>query len=343
MKPAFPEIVGNRALCERLASEIRGGSFPHAYIIEGAYGTGKHMLALRIAAALSCENRSMDGPPLPCGTCLSCRKILGGHSTDVILKNRGSNATFGVDAIREIRTDVYVAPNDTDTKVYILEEAHLLTPQAQNAFLLTLEEPPPYVVFLLLCESAASLLDTIRSRASTIRTEPIPPHLIAEQLCRVNGDAMSLRSTAPSEFAEIVAASNGSIGRALELLDPKTRRPILNKRQAAREFARICAERRGSVDALRLLHGFGQKRDEVLANLTTIEVCLRDLLLFKQTESTPLCFFTDREEVSSLAYRFTTPDLLRICDAVMDAEGQLRKNANVRLTVTSLAVNAGLL
>lgn len=343
MNRAFSEIVGNRALRERLAGEIRGGSFPHAYIIEGAFGTGKHMLALRIAAALSCENRRSEAHPLPCGTCLSCRKILGGHSTDVIWKNRGSNATFGVDAIREIRTDVYVAPNDSDTKVYILEEAHLLTAQAQNAFLLTLEEPPPYVVFLLLCESATSLLDTVRSRAATIRTEPIPSELIGDALCRINGDAASLRASAPSEFSEIVAASNGSIGRALELLDPKTRRPILQKRQAAREFARICAEHRGCVEALRLLHGFGQKRDEVLANLASIEICLRDLLLFKQTENAPLCFFTDREETSALAYRFTTPDLLRICEAVMGAEEQLRKNANVRLTVTSLAVNAGLL
>ena len=343
MNQAFPEIVGNRALCERLAGEIRGKAFPHAYIIEGAYGTGKHILALRIAAALSCENRESSSHPLPCGTCLSCRKILGGFSTDVIFKNRGSGATFGVDGIREIRTDVYVAPNDGDVKVYILEDAHLLTVQAQNAFLLTLEEPPPYVVFLLLCESASPLLDTVRSRAATIRTEPIPSNLIEEELCRVNADAASLRASSPSEFSEIVAASNGSIGRALELLDPKTRRPILSKRYAAREFARISAEHRGSVEALRLLHGFGQKRDEVLANLTAIEVCLRDLLLFKQTESAPLCFFTDREEASALAYRFTTPELLRICEALLDAEEQLRKNANVRLTVTSLAVNAGLL
>lgn len=343
MKHAFPEIVGNRALCERLAGEITSGTFPHAYIIEGAHGTGKHTLARLIAAALCCESKQSETHPLPCGVCLSCRKILGGNSTDVILKNRGDKATFGVDVIREVRSDVYVAPNDGDVKVYILEEADLLTSQAQNAFLLTLEEPPPYVVFLLLCENAGTLLETVRSRAPTIRTEPIPPHLIEEHLCRVSGDAASLRATAPSEFSEIVAASDGSIGRALELLDPKTRKPILDKRRKARDFARLCAERRSGVESLRLLQSFGQKRDELLANLASVKLCLRDLLLLKQTDTAPLCFFTDREEAGALAYRFTTPELLRLCDVIMTAEEQLKRNANVRLTVTSLAVSAGLL
>ena len=343
MKQPFSEIVGNRALRERLAAEITGGSFPHAYIIEGAFGTGKHTLARLIAAALSCEQRQDGTQPLPCGVCPSCRRILGGHSTDLIYKNRGTKATFGVDEIREIRTDVYIAPNDGEVKVYVLEEADLLTQQAQNAFLLTLEEPPPYVVFLLLCENASLLLETVRSRAPTLRTEPIPPQQIEDYLCKTNADAAALRASSPSEFAEIVAASNGSIGRALELLDPVTRRPILAKRHAARELAWLCAERRSSVEALKLLHSLGKRREDLLENLAAVEVCLRDLLLFKQTENAPLCFFTDREEAGALAYRFTTPELLRLCETVMTAEEQLRRNANVRLTVTALAVGAGLL
>ncbi len=343
MRHIFPSIVANKSLCTRLAGEILNGSFPHAYIIEGAEGTGKHTLARLIAAALSCERRDEDVQDFPCGTCRSCRKILSDNSTDVILKGREDKATLGVDAIREMRQEVCFAPNDGNARVFIIEDAHLMTPQAQNAFLLTLEEPPPYVVFLLLCESAAALLETIRSRAPTLRTEPIEPQQIGDYLCRTRSDAATLKATAPSEFSEILAAANGSIGRAIALLEPKMRNPILEKRQAARNFARLCAEHRSTAEALRLLNTIGQKRDSFSEHLQVILLCLRDLLLCKQVESAPLCFFADREEACALAYRFTTPELLRLCRAVSDADEQLHRNANIRLTVTALAVSAGLI
>ena len=343
MKRFFSSIVGNKSLCTRLAEEILNGSFPHAYIIEGAAGTGKHTLARLIAAALSCERRDEESQELPCGNCRSCRKILTDNSTDVTRKGREDKATLGVDVIREMRQEVCFAPNDGNVRVFIIEDAHLMTLQAQNAFLLTLEEPPPYVVFLLLCESAAALLETIRSRAPTLRTEPIEPQQIGEYLCRTRSDAATLKATAPAEFSELLAAANGSIGRAIALLEPKLRTPILEKRQVARNFARLCAEHRSSAEALRLLNTIGQKRDVFSEHLQGILLCLRDLLVCKQTESAPLCFFADREEACELAYRFTTPELLRLCRAVSDADEQLHRNANIRLTVTSLAVGAGLI
>jgi len=343
MKKFFPDIVANKRLCSRLADEILNGSFPHAYIIEGARGTGKHTIAYRIAAALSCERREDAAQDFPCGTCRSCRRILSGNSTDVFLKGREDKATLGVDVIREMRQDVCYAPNDDNARVFIIEDAHLMTTQAQNAFLLTLEEPPPYVVFLLLCESAAALLETIRSRAPTLRTEPIDPQQIGEYLCRTRQDAATLKQSAPAEFSELLAAANGSIGQAIALLEPKMRTPILEKREAARQFARLCAEHRSAAEALRLLHTIGQKRDSFSEHLQMILLCLRDLLLCKQTESAPLCFFADRDEACALSYRFTTPELLRLCRAVSEADQQLHRNANIRLTVTSLAVGAGLI
>ena len=226
MKPAFADMVGNEALRERLRDDICADRLSHAYIIEGAEGFGKHMLALRIAAALACENRGMDGLPLPCMECASCRKILSGNSPDVIPISRGDKATLGVEAVRLMHTGVCIAPNELDRKCYLIEDAHLMTVQAQNAFLLTLEEPPPYVCFLLLCESTAPLLETVRSRAPTLRLEPIPPDGIREHLLRTEPAAKALEQQAPEELRELIAAAGGSIGRARLLLDPKRRKPI---------------------------------------------------------------------------------------------------------------------
>ena len=250
---------------------------------------------------------------------------------------------MGVDVIRELRQDVSIAPNELPVKLYIIEEAHLMTEQAQNAFLLTLEEPPAYVIFLLLCETSASLLETVRSRAPTLRTEPIDPERIGTHLCRISTEASALARSSPEEFGEITAAANGSIGRALELLDAKKRKPIVAKREAARELIRLCATRRNSAAAVRYLNGLPQKRDELTDQFNFTLLCLRDLLLCKQTENAPLCFFANRDEACTLAYGFTTPELLGLCDAVNETVDRLKKNANVRLTLTSFAVRCGLI
>lgn len=340
MRPAFTDVVGNRRLCERLCAELTEQKLSHAYIIEGKKGFGKHMLALRIAAALSCEHAKDASRPLPCMTCPSCRKLLSGNSPDLIFISRGDKATLGVDEVRRLRTDVLIPPNDTHAKIYIIEDAHLMTVQAQNAFLLTLEEPPPYVLFLLLAESTGALLETVRSRAPTLRTEPIPPEQIARYLTENVPEAARMEK---SELWEIVAAADGSIGRAIDLQDPKLYRPLLERRATAREFVRLCAERSSAADTLRFLFSLPQKREELCEQCNEILLCLRDLLLCKQTENAPLCFFADREEACALSYGFTTPALLALCEELCRTVDRIRQNANVRLTMTALGKGCGLL
>ena len=160
-------VAGNEALRARLGGELARGAISHAYIVEGEAGCGKHTLARAIALAMACEQREGEGP-FPCMSCPSCRKILAGNSPDVITVSREEDkVTMGVDVIRALREDVPLYPNDLDIKLYIIEDAHTMTTQAQNALLLTLEEPPPFVMFLLLTERADALLETIRSRAPT--------------------------------------------------------------------------------------------------------------------------------------------------------------------------------
>lgn len=344
MKPVFDRIIGNETLKKRLADDVLKNRLSHAYIIEGAYGSGKHTLAISVAAAMACRQKDEHSTPLPCCSCPSCKKILGGNSPDVIfIRREDGKATMGVDIIRDLRQDVSIAPNELPVKLYIIEDAHLMTEQAQNAFLLTLEEPPEYVIFLLLCESSASLLETVRSRAPTLRTEPISTDKIASHLRHISPEAASLAASAPEEFSEVTAAANGSIGRAIELLDPKRRKPLVAKRETARELIGLCSSRKSTAATARYLNALPQKREELVDQLGFTLLCLRDLLLCKQTELAPLCFFASREEACTLAYGFTTPQLLKLCDAVNEAVDRLKKSANVRLTLTSFAVQCGLI
>lgn len=343
MKDAFPCLIGSERLRGRLRDDICGGRFSHAYILDGAQGCGKHTLALQIAAALSCEKKLDDAAPLPCGVCPSCRKILSGNSPDVIYISRGENATLGVDAIRLMHSDVMIAPHEAATKIYVIEEAHLLTVPAQNAFLLTLEEPPAYVGFLLLCETTAPILETVRSRAPTLRLETVASDRIGAHLRQTDPAANALFLQSPEEFAELLIASNGSIGTAKRLLDPKERKPMLDRRRVAKEFVQLCVDHRSSSAVIKFFKSLEQKRNELIDQLNTVLLCLRDLIVCKQSETTSLCFFPNREEAFDYSYRFSAPELFRLYGCVEEAVGRLVSNANVHLTLTTLATHTGLL
>ena len=151
----FGNIAGNAALRTRLAAEIKSGCFPHAYIIEGEEGSGRRTLGRSIAAALSCANPDR----LPCGECPACRKIFGRKTPDVIsVVPEQGKVSIGVDIVRDVQREVIALPVDFAYKVYIIEDAGKMTPEAQNALLLTLEEPPAFAVFLLICRSASTCL-----------------------------------------------------------------------------------------------------------------------------------------------------------------------------------------
>ena len=345
MKISMPQMVGNERLRHRLRDDVLGGTLSHAYLLEGPSGSGKHTVAWLLAAALACESKSEEGVPLPCGKCPSCRKILEGKSPDIITVGREDRATLGVEAVRRIREDVRTMPNDLDFKLYIIEDAHTMTPQAQNALLLTLEEPPSFVRFLLLCENTQTVLETIKSRAPVLRTESIPPERIAEHLCREDLTARSLRDSAPSEWQEVLLAADGCIGRAKQLLDPKVRKPILARRRLAREYLDATLTNRDrATRMIAFCNAAGNKRDEVNELLLTVETAIRDLLLLKKSETAPLLFYTDREDAIALSDRIAAAGLLRMYENCEEARCAIAiRNANTRLTLMELALRSGMI
>ncbi len=336
MREYLSRVVGNDALRARLGEELSRGAVSHAYIIEGPFGSGKHTLAREIATALSCEHRAKDGLALPCGICESCRKIAAGNSPDVITVSREEDkATMGIDVIRALRDDVPLYPNDLDVKIYVIEDAHTMTQQAQNALLLTLEEPPPFVMFLLLAERAELLLETIRSRAPILRMQPIGDTQMREYLlCADRPEvAREARALQGSDFDALLRMANGCIGRALLLLEEKKRAPVMARRAAAEQLCRTLAQMRSSDELLALLMSFGTAREELLARLQTVTEALRDLLLLCYTDNAPLIFFTDREAAEELSACFAAERLLGFLRATEQTMETLSMNANTRLTM----------
>jgi DNA polymerase-3 subunit delta' len=344
IRQAFDSFIGNASLKQKLLSDICSGSLSHAYIIEGKKGSGRHTLAYLIAAALSCEKLSDNAAPLPCLTCDSCRKILEQKSPDVItLKREEGKATFGVDIIRTLKSDIHTVPNDLEYKVYVIEDADTMTTQAQNAFLLSLEEPPAFVKYFLLCEDAHSLLETIRSRSLILKTEAICEADIDAYLQKKYEAAQKLKKADEYAYNELIMASENCIGRSIDLLDPKIFEAVSYNRKLARDFINAIAYKQTGQKAVEVYSRFDGGREEFSKQLAVTATALRDLIALQRTENAPLLFYNDREEALSLSDMINIRKLMNIYDSLRKAETAVTSNANVKLTLVKLFSESELL
>ena len=348
----FPTILGNDSLKHRLGKDIAENHLSHAYIIEGPRGSGRHTVAMNVAAAIECHARESigltdlfgetGGSNIPCGVCPSCQKILSGKSPDIITVGlEEDRVTMGVESIRSLKEDIYIAPNDLSIKVYIIENCDVMTEQAQNAFLLSLEEPPEYVLFFLLCESSMNLLETIRSRAPTLRTTRLTPKIIGAYLASLPAAKVFLEES-PKDFETLLFIADGRLGYAIDLLDKKTRDGIFASRNEVKKLLSLLLRTNRAL-AIESIGDFGKKRPEAINRITYLQYALRDLLLLKKSENLPLCFFEDAEEALELSTRFTSKSLLALYDAAERAKKDLEANANVKLTLTNMMLSAGLI
>jgi len=209
---SFDQVVGQRHVVRTLANAIEQDKVHHAYLFVGSRGTGKTSMAKILAASLNCVN----GPTLtPCGECESCRSIAAGTSVDVIEMDAASNRS--VDDIRALRDRVAFAPASGHWKVYILDEAHMLTKEAWNAFLKTLEEPPPNTVFILATTEAHKVMPTIADRCQRFDFQRPSIEQLSEVIGRVAG-AESIRIE-PAAVSMVARAASGSFRDALGTLD----------------------------------------------------------------------------------------------------------------------------
>ncbi len=210
---SFDEVVGQQHVVRTLRNAVEQGKVHHAYLFVGSRGTGKTSMAKILARSLNCER---GGPTVtPCGECESCTTIASGSSIDVIEMDAASNRS--VDDVRDLRERVAYAPTGGRWKVYILDEAHMLTKEAWNAFLKTLEEPPPNTVFVLATTEAHKVMATIADRCQRFDFQRPSLEQISEVLNRVA--AAEGIEAEDAAVAMIARSATGSFRDALGTLD----------------------------------------------------------------------------------------------------------------------------
>ncbi len=208
----FGDLIGQEAVVQTLKNALQSGRIAHAYLFCGPRGTGKTSAARLLAKTVNCQN-PQNGEP--CNECLNCREITENRSMDVIEIDAASNR--GIDEIRDLRAKVGFNPGTSKYKVYVLDEAHMLTTDAWNALLKTLEEPPPHVIFVLATTEAHRILPTILSRCQRLDFKRFSVRDTIKRLKQVaEGETLHLEPGA----AELIArAAGGGMRDALSLLD----------------------------------------------------------------------------------------------------------------------------
>jgi len=208
----FDDVVGQRHITRTLQNAIASSRLAHAFLFSGPRGVGKTTTARILAKALNCVN----GPtPTPCGACDSCRETAAGTSVDVVEIDGASNR--GIEHIRELRESVKYAPVGGKYKVFVIDEVHMLTNEAFNALLKTLEEPPPHVLFIFATTEPQKIPATIHSRCQRYGFKRVPLHEIIEQLRKI---ALAEGITITDQGLSMIArAAEGSMRDSQSLLD----------------------------------------------------------------------------------------------------------------------------
>jgi len=210
------EVVGQEQVTQTLHNALSSGHISHAYLFCGPRGTGKTSTGRILAKAVNCLNN--DGKGEPCNTCPMCQATTEGRALDVIEIDAASNR--GIDEIRDLREKVNYAPNQARYKVYIIDEVHMLTKEASNALLKTLEEPPPHIIFVLATTEVHKVLPTVLSRCQRFDFRRISQADVVTKLTNIcNTEGIHIE---PEALRLIAKAATGSLRDAENLLEQLT-------------------------------------------------------------------------------------------------------------------------
>ncbi len=321
----FSDIVGQESIKEQLQGAISTGRVSHAYILYGEVRSGKEFVAKVFSQALLCEKpvTKANGTIEPCGECHSCRQAMTSNHPDIIYVP----STIGVEEIRDrIVETVQVKPYQGPYKIYIVEEAEKLSVQAQNVLLKTIEEPPAYVVFILLTSSTEALLPTILSRCVLLNMRPVRDDEMRNYLME--------QLHVPESRAEIcIAFARGNIGRAKALAASedfdKIRTNALSLLKNIHEM--------DTADIMEALKNIREYGFDINDYLDIMAVWYRDILLFKATHDMNHLIFRDEiQSIQKVAQYSDYEGIEEVIQALEVAKSRLRSKVNYELTMELL-------
>ncbi|MDO4555864.1 MAG: DNA polymerase III subunit delta' [Lachnospiraceae bacterium] len=311
----FKDIIGHEKIIDHFQTAIRTSQVSHAYILEGEEGSGKKMLAKAFAAALQCEDRNGES----CGTCHSCMMADSGNHPDIIWVTHEKLNTISVDDIRrQINADIGIKPYSGTYKIYIVDQADKMNEQAQNALLKTIEEPPAYVVILLLAGQTGSFLPTILSRCITFTLKPV-----AEEKIR---DYIMDHTTLSEKEAEFCAGySMGNLGKAMALAVSegmvemrKECVHLLSYLQEMEIYEVICS-----------IKEISKYKGEILEFLDMMMIWYHDVLVLKTTKSANKIVYKDHYNLlMKLSSHMSYEGIQNILYAFDKVKLRLRANVN---------------
>ena len=320
----FGDLVGQEAASRALQGAIISGRVAHAYLFSGSRGTGKTSAARLLAKSLNCTGRSRDSAE-PCNKCESCVEMMSGSALDLIEIDAASNR--GIDDVRDLREKVNLAPARGPYKVYIIDESHGLTPDAFNALLKTLEEPPPHAVFVLCTTDAQKMPLTVIGRCQHFVFRRHGEEQIVARLTHIaNAEKVAVD---PEAMQLIARTAQGSMRDAVGLLDQLV--PLASGSitlEGARSLLGIADPR--VLDAL-LDHVLGGNAAEALTELNRIYSAggeLRQVVrgLMEGCRDRLLAALTKRDQM-------TARRLSGVLDALLHLDGEVRRHAEPRFLV----------
>lgn len=319
----FKDVVGHKDIINYIRNAVREDKVSHAYILNGERGAGKKMLANLFAATLLCEK----GGPDPCNECHSCRQAESGNHPDIIKVTHEKPNSISVDDIREqVNNTIMIKPYQGPYKVYIIPQADMMTTQAQNALLKTIEEPPEYAVIMLLTENADTLLPTINSRCVMLKLRNIKDTLIKKYLM----ETMQV----PDYKADMCTAfAQGNMGRAIMLANSEHFNEI---RDEAVQLLKYINEMELSeiVQAVSRITAY---KLEINDYLDIIMIWYRDVLLYKATADVNHLVFRDEiYDIKKSASKSSYEGIEQILEALEKAKVRLNANVNFDLVIELL-------
>ena len=320
---SFKDVVGHKDIINYIRNAVTENKVSHAYILNGERGSGKKMLANLFATTLLCEKQGPD----PCNACHSCHQAESGNHPDIIRVTHEKPNTISVDDIRrQVNEDIQIKPYQGPYKIYIIAEADLMTVQAQNALLKTIEEPPAYAVIFLLTENAEALLPTITSRCVMLKLRNIKDTLIRKYLM----ETMHV----PDYKADMCTAfAQGNMGRAIMLASSDHFNEI---REEAVQLLKYINEMDIS-EVAKAIKKIGTYKLEINDYLDIIMIWYRDVLLYKATKDMDKVVFKDQiSYIQERAKKSSYEGIELILESLEKAKTRLKANVNFDLVMELL-------